>query len=454
MKRIILFLLLLFTPFVVFAETCDYNISIDSIELITKSNGVKELQKASTNGMNINLYLSMNDVGDNAKYEIVIKNSSNSDYELDNANIGINDKYINYVIALNDGSNVIKAKSSKSGTLIVTYKKQVPDNKFDSGTYNAGKTIYYSSGIKNPSTGINLFISILFLSLIVMVSLYLVYKKRKINLMILLLGMLFIPIGVLAVCKMTIMINSNITIVKQIDCYEFNDTNSWNNIIKSIKAGKTSCMNVGDTKTVDMGSYGSHVVRITNKSNPSECNNNDFSQTACGFVVEFSDIIGFHSMNASDNYSFAGWPSTEMRTFINTDIYNALPADLKNGIIDTRVVSGLSYDNGNICVSNDKIYLLAPKEVWGFQNVHNLDHSANNSRQLDYYSVMGVTETNYENAKKTYDGMGEYWWLRSVEWATNDCFLAVADDGGYGWNEGYYWYPSEFGVSPAFRLSD
>ena len=49
--------------------------------------------------------------------------------------------------------------------------------------------------------------------------------------------------------------------------------------------------NVGDTKEIDMGTYGTHTLRIANKSTPSECSTEGFSQTACGFVLEFQDII-------------------------------------------------------------------------------------------------------------------------------------------------------------------
>ena len=40
-----------------------------------------------------------------------------------------------------------------------------------------------------------------------------------------------------------------------------------------------------------MGELGVHTLRISNMSTPQECNDEAFSQTACGFVVEFVDII-------------------------------------------------------------------------------------------------------------------------------------------------------------------
>ena len=119
---------------------------------------------------------------------------------------------------------------------------------------------------------------------------------------------------------------------------------SWTTIIANIKAGNTSKYKVGDTKTINMGSYGTHTLRVANTSTPSECSTSGFSQTACGFVLEFADIITERNMNPEGKYNgtqynygynVGGWPNTSMRTFVNNDIYNSLPSDLKNGIIDT-----------------------------------------------------------------------------------------------------------------------
>lgn len=39
------------------------------------------------------------------------------------------------------------------------------------------------------------------------------------------------------------------------------------------------------------------MLRIANKETPVECSTEDFSQTACGFVLEFADQITGHPMN-------------------------------------------------------------------------------------------------------------------------------------------------------------
>ena len=234
---------------------------------------------------------------------------------------------------------------------------------------------------------------------------------------------------------------------------------SWVTIISNVKSENTSNYNVGDTKTVDMGTLGTHTIRIANKSTPSECSTEGFSQTACGFVLEFADIITKHRMNpytsgvtTTGNGNIGGWPASEMRTYVNNDIYNALPTELKNGIINTTVVSGHGTTSGETnFTSTDKMYLLSTKEVWGKEgttNVINYDTAEAETRQLDYYKNAGVTTSNYSGAIKQYNGSNDWWWLRSAYSRYVYTFYTVNYDGDW-----YYGTSSVAnGVSPAFRI--
>ena len=163
-------------------------------------------------------------------------------------------------------------------------------------------------------------------------------------------------------------------------------SDSWDTIISAVKKGNISKYNVGDTKTIDMGTYGTHTLRIANTSTPSECSRTGFSQTACGFVLEFADIIIEHTMNGTATNA-GGWPATTMRTFVNNDIYNAIPDEIKNAIIDTTVVSGHGKSDTENFTSTDKLYLLSTAEVWsqGSSNTISTDTTRDNTRQLDYY---------------------------------------------------------------------
>ena len=229
-------------------------------------------------------------------------------------------------------------------------------------------------------------------------------------------------------------------------------TDSWENIIANIKAGNGSKYEVGSTKEVDLGdTYGTHTLRIANTSTPSECSTTGFSQTACGFVLEFVDIITTHKMNDTKTAT-GGWPATSMRTFVNNDIYNSLPTDLKNAVIDTTVVSGHdTYDKNNF-TSTDKIYLLALGEIYydwsSSSNASLFDSAKSLTRTLDYYIAQGVTESDYSGAIKKNNGSASKWWLRTASAYIFGGFINVAHNGTYGNNDAQ----GPWGVSPAFRI--
>ena len=234
---------------------------------------------------------------------------------------------------------------------------------------------------------------------------------------------------------------------------------SWTTIIANIKAGNTSKYKVGDTKTINMGSYGTHTLRVANTSTPSECSTSGFSQTACGFVLEFADIITERNMNPEGKYNgtqynygynVGGWPNTSMRTFVNNDIYNSLPSDLKNGIIDTTVVSSHGSKDSSNFTSTNKLYLLASKEIYSdFPGSRtNYDTAKDLTRQLDYYKNEGVTTSNYSKAIKMYDSTANWWWLRSADSSSDYGFYFIGSGGDWTASNA----SNVIGVSPAFRI--
>ena len=237
------------------------------------------------------------------------------------------------------------------------------------------------------------------------------------------------------------------------DCYNPFRDDSWETIASNVKTGNTSKYNVGDEKEVDLGTYGKHKVRIANMATPNECNDSNFSQSACGFVIEFADIITKHVMNPTSTNK-GGWLNSQMKTFINNDIYNSLPQELKSVIITTETVSGRGrLDTVEYFTSPDKLYLLSTAEIWsqGTDNEINFDTARDKTRQLDYYKIKGVT-TNREDwngaIKKDSTGSAYWWWLRSARSDSGNGFYGVYFNGG--------WYGSPAratcGVSPAFRI--
>ena len=232
------------------------------------------------------------------------------------------------------------------------------------------------------------------------------------------------------------------------------EKDNWSTIVSNVKSGNISNYNIGDTKEVNLGTtYGTHTLRIANTSTPSECSTTGFSQTACGFVLEFADIITTHTMNDTDT-NVGGWPSTSMRTFVNNDIYNALSDEIKNAIIDTTVVSGFGPDDTANFTSTDKLYLLAPGEVYSDWKTITIngeplyDTAKNLTRTLDYYKNLGVTTINSSGAGKKNGTYDSYWWLRTATAITGSYFYDVSNNGDWSNYDANY----TGGAAPAFRL--
>ena len=235
---------------------------------------------------------------------------------------------------------------------------------------------------------------------------------------------------------------------------------TWSEIVANVKANKISQYNVGDTKSVNLGTYGTHTLRIANTSTPSECSTSGFSQTACGFVLEFADIITKHNMNPAGTYkgttyqygwNVDGWPATSMRTFVNNDIYNVIPSEIKNAIIDTTVVSGHGSTSGETnFTSTDKLYLLSTAEVWaqGSSNTIEYDTARDVTRQLDYYKNLGTSTSNYSGAIKKNGTSASTWWLRAAYSNTTTGFFRVIFNGDWRYDSA----TGTYGVAPAFRL--
>ena len=221
------------------------------------------------------------------------------------------------------------------------------------------------------------------------------------------------------------------------------ESDSWTTIATNVRNGTTSDYNVGDTRTINMGTYGTHTLRIANTSTPNECSTSGFSQTACGFVLEFADIITTYNMNSTNA---GGWPASIMYTFVNNDIYNAIPSEIKNVIIDTIVVSGHGSEDTENITSTDKLYLLSTAEVWA--NGHDYDTARDVTRQLDYYKKEGVTTSNVSGAIKKKGTSDYYWWLRAAISDGLNNFYIVGNSGNCDFSYGN----DTFGVAPAFRI--
>ena len=273
------------------------------------------------------------------------------------------------------------------------------------------------------------------------------------------------------------------------------ELDSWETIAANVRDGNTSRYNVGDTKCVKIEGItppivtgcnnGKFAVRLVNKSTPSECNTEGYSQTACGFVIEFTSIIELHNMNPAGTYNgtnypygwnIGGWPDSKLYKYVNgtkdgntwdrsESIFSKLDPNLQNVIADTYTVSGHGPTAGEQNFeSTDKLYLLSSKEIYGNcgdgtnGTTNCRDTATTVTRQLDWYNAdiesgrTQVTTSNYGssliNTPIKYYQIQKRYWLRSASSNFNYGFSSVGDSG-------YRYDPTANGtggIAPAFRI--
>ena len=235
---------------------------------------------------------------------------------------------------------------------------------------------------------------------------------------------------------------------------------SWATIKTNVQNGNTNQYNIGDTKEVTINNV-DYTVRIANKSTGDHCGDNDtgYSQTACGFVVEFVDIITTMKMRDT-NTNVSGYPATLVYDYLNNTLLGQLPSDLQTVIKPTRVISGYGNngtDSANFTSTNQTLYLLSGEEVFGTDDgqYHFSDTAYGTSHQLEYYSNNGVTYstnswsgTNLDKAVKQYNSSNTWWWLRQARSTGRRTFAGVRNGGNWY----YYDADNTGGVAPAFRI--
>ena len=185
--------------------------------MLDKTDYTEEVNKATYDGLNINFNVKFNQEKDNIRYQITIKNEDNEDYELTNTNDFSASKYIEYKVDY-DGGNVVKAKSTKSAIITISYAHEVDSSKFINGRFEEPNefTISLSNNkrIVNPKTGGIVLVVGVVLGLLILGSVIALKGNTKTKLMSILIGLLVLPITTFALTKITIKVDSKVVVEK------------------------------------------------------------------------------------------------------------------------------------------------------------------------------------------------------------------------------------------------
>ena len=291
-------------------------------------------------------------------------------------------------------------------------------------------------------------------------------------------------------------------------------SDSWSTIAANVRAGKTENYHVGDTKILEMDVDGNgepekYSLRIVNTTTPSECSQEGFSQTACGFVVEFGgsnnppkdsngNLITKRIINAKtylETATSTGSSNSNEQEPTETATSTGTASTTTNGnyINDIITVRRMNpYTNGTTNGDGNKggweyselrnhvntdIYNLLPSELknviknttvvsgHGPNDSNNFtttdklyllstkeiglnadyDTAKNETRILDYYN----SNNNDNSRTKKHNGSNRNWWLRSANYQSDNDFYVVNEEGNLFINNYSY---NPYCVSLAFRI--
>lgn len=219
---------------------------------------------------------------------------------------------------------------------------------------------------------------------------------------------------------------------------------SWEDVIHHILYNDIEgYYEIGLTKEIDMGTLGKHTVRLVNTSTPEECDTEGFSQSACGVVFEFVDILKTNKFGNS-NTNTGGWEASALRTYLNSTAYNKFPDEIKNSIDSAEVISGHGSDDTNNFVTTDNVYIASPKEI-GI--TYNYDSARTLTRTLDYYQTHNQTS---DFIKYNSSSTATAYWTRAVP-SNGNTYIRVISATGQTSNMAAT--TTTIGVAPLFKVA-
>ena len=239
MKKLLSLIFLLFIPFMVNAE-----VKISDAVLVDNTEGLEVEKNPPFKGLELDINMKLNTVGEFAKYKLTIENDTKKDYEIDMGEAFSAKEYIKYEFSFVDDDNtVLKANESKDIYVLVTYNKEVPENEFVNGIYKDDNVMTINLSTEeeqvNPNTKTGYAILATAVVLFISLLLILLNKYKLDHLMVLVIAVaIALPISIYALEKITIKIQAQIEIesayrqIRVLSChFEDDEPNSYSSHI-------------------------------------------------------------------------------------------------------------------------------------------------------------------------------------------------------------------------------
>lgn len=198
-------------------------------------------------------------------------------------------------------------------------------------------------------------------------------------------------------------------------------TSTWAEIKAAVQAGingldLSEYWVVGDTKPVTLTTNEVIELQIAG------FNHDTYSDgvTAPVTLVMKNCLNTTAKMNSSD-INTGGYPASAMKTWVENNIYNKLPADLKAIVAPVKKKCYTTYNQASsLSEANYNVWLLAEAEVFD-----SVSYTVGNGEGTKY----PIFTDNASRVKKV-NGSADGWWLRSAYSSRSASFVRVGSGGG------------------------
>ena len=216
-----LFALILMCPIFAHAQT---DVTVKSIEKDEENStpGV-EVTPAKAEGLTLSVDVKFKNVNDKIRYIVVVENKDTEDNQLNTGKEFDTSKYIKYTYEFDNGSNILKANSTKTMYITLTYEVEVDDDDLrPDGSYQEENDmtigVLKDDALKeeNPKTGKDEIIVIAVVLGLVIIAGAVMLKNKQTKYLVLTLGAILVLVPTVSALKqITITMSTNITIEKE-----------------------------------------------------------------------------------------------------------------------------------------------------------------------------------------------------------------------------------------------
>ena len=206
---------------------------------------------------------------------------------------------------------------------------------------------------------------------------------------------------------------------------------SWDQIIENVNNGTyLTRYKIGEYKHLDLGTEGIALMQIAAFDADTK---SDGTGTAPITWIAKWLLATTHNMN-TDNTNKNGWEASELRMYLQNDIWSLIPINLQNAIV---AVNKTYYDRTTLDTKecSDKLWIPSVREV-GFYG------SENNG------PVYSELFTDDNSRIKMLNSTADEWWLRSAVHTVDNYFHSVQNRGASGADGA----PSSHGVALSFCI--